>query len=62
MTASVEKIRPDLVKRFEDAAPMERVGNRRDLKLAVISLLSDGGAFTTGADISVTGGLHLGKI
>ncbi|CEJ61469.1 hypothetical protein PMG11_10002 [Penicillium brasilianum] len=44
------------------APPLGRIGNFNDLTGAVIYLLSDASAYTTGADIPITGGLHIGRI
>jgi sorbose reductase len=53
---------PELLSVFESAAPMKRMGDRKDLKGIVGYLLTDAAAYTTGADIEVTGGLHAGRI
>ncbi|KAJ6151219.1 hypothetical protein N7470_007813 [Penicillium chermesinum] len=44
------------------APPMRRLSTQNDLTGAVIYLLSDAARFTTGADIPITGGLHVGTI
>lgn len=41
---------------------MKRIGTSDDLTPAVIYLLSDASAYTTGTDIPITGGLHAGRI
>jgi sorbose reductase len=53
---------PELISIFNSAAPIKRMGDRRDLKGIVAYLLSDASAYTTGADVQVTGGLHAGRI
>jgi sorbose reductase len=53
---------PELISTFDSAAPIKRMGDRRDLKGIVAYLLSDASAYTTGADVQVTGGLHAGRI
>jgi sorbose reductase len=53
---------PELLSVFESAAPIKRMGDRKDLKGIVGYLLTDAAAYTTGADIEVTGGLHAGRI
>ncbi len=53
---------PEKLSVFESAAPMKRMGDRKDLKGIVGYLLTDAAAYTTGADIEVTGGLHAGRI
>ncbi|KAK5062649.1 hypothetical protein LTR84_004722 [Exophiala bonariae] len=48
---------------FNRVPPVGRIGQREDLALAVAYLLSSSGAaYTTGADIPVTGGLIGGRI
>jgi NAD(P)-dependent dehydrogenase (short-subunit alcohol dehydrogenase family) len=47
---------------MDTAPPLSRIGNFNDLTGAVIYLLSDASAYTTGADIAITGGLHIGRI
>ena len=59
MLASLGVADPQLVQRFEGDPPLKRTGNRLDLKLPVVHLLSDGCAYTTGSDLLITGGLHL---
>ena len=61
MLASLGVANPTLVQKFEGDPPLKRMGNRLDLKLPVVHLLSDGGAYTTGSDLLITGGLHLEK-
>jgi len=41
---------------------MKRIGNPNDVTPAAVYLLSDASAYTTGADILITGGLHAGRI
>jgi len=53
---------PELLSVFNSAAPIQRMGDRRDLKGIVACLLSDASAYVTGADVLVTGGLHSGRI
>ena len=59
MLASLGVKNPKLFKRFESDPPIKRMGNRLDLKLPVVHLLSDGAGYTTGSDLLITGGLHL---
>ena len=44
------------------APPLKRLSTQNDLTGAVIYLLSDAARHTTGADIPITGGLHVGTI
>ncbi|KAF5246192.1 hypothetical protein FANTH_6959 [Fusarium anthophilum] len=46
---------------YENGAPLQRLGVPEDLTPMVCYLLSDASAFTTGADMLVTGGLHAGS-
>jgi len=62
MTRELELQDPEKTSVFKSAAPMKRMGDRRDLKGIVGYLLTDAAAYTTGADIEVTGGLHAGRI
>lgn len=56
------------VKSAEDSSvmdthpPLKRIGTVNDISGAVIYLLSDASSYTTGADIPITGGLHIGRI
>jgi sorbose reductase len=62
MTKSLELKDPELLSTFQSAAPMKRMGDPKDLKGITAYLLTDAAAYTTGADIEVTGGLHAGRI
>ncbi|KAI9811868.1 MAG: hypothetical protein M1827_005219 [Pycnora praestabilis] len=62
MTAGLGKQYPELLELFQTAAPLNRMGDRTDLKAGVVHLLSEAGAYTTGNDLLITGGLHLGRI
>ncbi|KAI9041758.1 SDR family NAD(P)-dependent oxidoreductase [Aspergillus affinis] len=46
---------------YREGAPLQRLGVPEDLTPMVCYLLSDAAAFTTGADMLVTGGLHAGS-
>ncbi|KAI8650394.1 hypothetical protein NCS57_01372900 [Fusarium keratoplasticum] len=46
---------------YRDGSPLQRLGVPEDLTPMVCYLLSDAAAFTTGADMLVTGGLHAGS-
>lgn len=61
MTRQLREQYPHLVDIMQNAPPLKRVGNRNDLTGAIVYLLSDASSYTTGADILVTGGLHVGK-
>ncbi|OIW32334.1 NAD(P)-binding protein [Coniochaeta ligniaria NRRL 30616] len=42
--------------------PMRRIGDRTDLKVPVVYLLSDAGAYHTSDDLLITGGIHAGRL
>lgn len=62
MTQMLRNQVPDLVNIMHTAPPLGRIGNRNDLTGTVVYLLSDAAAYTTGAEILVTGGIHCGRI
>lgn len=62
MTRNLRQQYPHLVEIMHKTPPMKRIGNTDDLTGAVVYLLSDASAYTTGSDIPVTGGLHAGRI
>ncbi|KAJ4152441.1 hypothetical protein NW754_004236 [Fusarium falciforme] len=62
MTQEVRNAKPSMAEVFEKKPPLQRMGKRDDLTGAVIYLLSDAASYTTGADIAITGGLHVGRI
>ncbi|KAF2649613.1 short chain dehydrogenase [Lophiostoma macrostomum CBS 122681] len=53
---------PELYSVFNSAPPVGRIGETKDITGAVNYLLSDAAAYTTGADIPITGGLISGRI
>ncbi|PNS21554.1 hypothetical protein CAC42_913 [Sphaceloma murrayae] len=62
-TAVVRALKNERESAFMDTAPpLGRMGTQNDLTGAVIYLLSDAAAYTTGSDIAMTGGLHHGRI
>ena len=62
MTRRLRVEQPHLVKIMNEAAPLQRIGNRNDLTGAFVYLLSDSSSYTTGIDMLVDGGLHSGRI
>lgn len=62
MTALCATQQPELYSVFSSAPPMGRIGETEDITGAVNYLLSDAAAYTTGADIPITGGLIGGRI
>ncbi|KAK5261661.1 hypothetical protein LTR40_001824 [Exophiala xenobiotica] len=61
MTRGLAATNPELLSVFGSAAPLQRMGDRADLKTIAAYLLSDAAAYTTGSDVLVTGGLHAGR-
>lgn len=61
MTLAISDSRPSLAKIFVDEPPLKRMGDRKDLKAAAVFLLSDGSAYMTGAEMLITGGIHVGR-
>jgi NAD(P)-dependent dehydrogenase (short-subunit alcohol dehydrogenase family) len=49
--------RPNIIQELEANIPMRKLGDRRDLKGAVVLLLSEASAYTTGTDLCIDGGL-----
>ena len=42
--------------------PMRRSGDRTDLKVPVVYLLSNASAYHTSDDLLITGGIHAGRL
>ncbi|KAF2212813.1 hypothetical protein CERZMDRAFT_40865 [Cercospora zeae-maydis SCOH1-5] len=62
MTQEVRTANPKMNDIMQNYPPLQRIGTRDDLTGAIIYLLSDAASYTTGADIAITGGLHVGRI
>jgi sorbose reductase len=62
MTVELVKKRPQLGKIFNSEPPMNRIGDRTDLKAAAVYLLSDASGYMTSAEMLITGGMHAGRI
>jgi sorbose reductase len=62
MTKAVRDVNPTIAKIMFSAPPLRRIGTPGDLVGAVLYLLSDLSTYTTGTDIAITGGLHVGRI
>lgn len=60
MTDALKTQYPHLLKMFQQAAPLKRIGLPSDLTPLAAYLLSDASSFTTGSDFPVTGGMHVG--
>jgi NAD(P)-dependent dehydrogenase (short-subunit alcohol dehydrogenase family) len=59
LTAPLFDVFPDLEKRYEDDAPVGRVGEPEDVADVVVFLCSDLSRFVTGQNIVIDGGLTL---
>lgn len=60
MTLEIAAARPGLTEIFVTEPPMKRMGQRTDLKGAVVYLLSEASSYMTGGELLITGGLHAG--
>lgn len=60
MTDALRTQYPRLLKMFNEAAPVGRIGVPQDLTPQVVYLLSEASGFQTGSDVPITGGLHAG--
>ncbi|MCX7663050.1 MAG: acetoacetyl-CoA reductase [Tepidimonas fonticaldi] len=59
-TDMVKAIRPDVLEKIIATIPVKRLGEPRELASIVAWLAGDDAGFTTGADFSCNGGLHMG--
>ena len=59
-TDMVRAVRPDLLEAIVQSIPVRRLGEATEIASIVSWLASDQGAFATGADFSLNGGLHMG--
>ncbi|MDM7456483.1 MAG: acetoacetyl-CoA reductase [Tepidimonas sp.] len=59
-TDMVKAIRPDVLEKIIATIPVKRLGEPREIASIVAWLASDDAGFTTGADFSCNGGLHMG--
>ncbi len=53
-------IRQDVLEKFVASIPVSRIGRPDDIGSIVAWLASDESGFSTGADFSLNGGLHMG--
>ncbi len=58
-TQMVRSMRPDVLDKIIDTIPMKRLGEPAEIASLVNWLASDGAGFSTGADFSMNGGLHM---
>ena len=47
---------------MQNEPPMKRMGDRTDLKVPIVYLLSDASAYHTADDLLITGGIHAGRL
>ena len=59
-TDMVKAIRPEVLEKIIDTVPLKRLGEPREIASIVAWLASEDGSYSTGADFSVNGGLHMG--
>lgn len=60
-TRVVREAAPETAWVMDAMPPMGRIGQPDDIVGAAIYLLSDASAYTTGTDVVITGGLHIGR-
>jgi acetoacetyl-CoA reductase len=59
-TDMVKAIRPDVLEKIVATIPVKRLGEPSEIASVIAWLASDEGGYSTGADFSVNGGLHMG--
>lgn len=59
-TDMVRAIRPDMLEKIVGTIPVRRLGTPEEIASMIAWLASDEAGFSTGADFSVNGGLHMG--
>lgn len=59
-TDMVKAIRPDVLEKIVGAIPVKRLGEPGEIASIIAWLASDESGYSTGADFSVNGGLHMG--
>jgi len=59
-TDMVKAVRPDLLDKIVATIPVKRLGEPSEIASIVAWLASDEAGYSTGADFSVNGGLHMG--
>jgi NAD(P)-dependent dehydrogenase (short-subunit alcohol dehydrogenase family) len=62
MTLDLCQKYPHLGDIMNNEPPMRRMGDRTDLKVPVVYLLSQASAYHTSDDILITGGIHAGRL
>ena len=59
-TEMVKAIRPDVLDKIVGTIPVKRLGKPEEIASIIAWLASDEGGYSTGADFSVNGGMHMG--
>jgi acetoacetyl-CoA reductase len=59
-TEMVKAIRPDVLDKIVGTIPVKRLGQPEEIASIIAWLASDEGGYSTGAEFSVNGGLHMG--
>jgi acetoacetyl-CoA reductase len=59
-TDMVKAVRPDVLEKIVGTIPVKRLGEPSEIASIVAWLASDEAGYSTGADFSVNGGLHMG--
>ncbi len=59
-TDMVKAIRPDVLEKIVATVPVKRLGEPSEIASIISWLASEEGGYSTGADFSVNGGLHMG--
>ncbi len=59
-TDMVRAVRPDVLAKIVDSIPVKRLGTPDEIASIIAWLASDDAGFSTGADFSLNGGLHMG--
>jgi acetoacetyl-CoA reductase len=59
-TDMVKAVRPDVLEKIVATIPVKRLGTPEEIASMVAWLASDESGFSTGADFSLNGGLHMG--
>ena len=59
-TEMVRAVRPDVLEKIVASIPVKRLGTPEEIASVVAWLAGDESGFTTGADFSCNGGLHMG--
>ena len=59
-TDMVRAIRPDVLEKIVASVPAKRLGSPEEIASIIAWLASDEGGYSTGADFSLNGGLHMG--